>query len=134
MSFLNKIKDDIESDLLTTTYPTLRTKFKKVIYEDPDENVVIYQKYFGLNNYNTDLSQIYLIDENKQIKRLNYYLFSDDIKQIKFYNNNIIIITESDEKKIFKKNYWIKYYYIWDTLKKIFLCKNEMFNCYYLQI
>ena len=134
MDFLNKIRDDIESDLLTSTYPTLKNKFKKVSYEDSNGDILMYQKYFGLNNYNIDLSLIYLIDENQQKKQLNYYLFLDDIEQIKFYNKTIIIIDKADNKRIFKKNYWYKYYYFWDSIKKMLNCKNNILDCYYVEI
>ena len=134
MDFLNKIRDDIELDLLTTTYPGLRSKFKKVVYEDSDEDILVYQRYFGINNYNIDLSKIHLIDEKKQKKQLNYYLFLEDVKQIKFYNKTIIIIDKYDDKRIFKKNYMLKYYYIWNTIKKILTCKNDILNCYYTEI
>ena len=134
MDFLNKMRDDIESDLLTSTYPTLKNKFKKVIYEDSNLDILIYQKYFGLNNYNIDLSLIYLIDENKQKKQLNYYLFLDDIEQIKFYNKTIIIIDKDDNKRIFKKNYWYKYYYFWNYIKKMLNYKNNILDCYYVEI
>jgi hypothetical protein len=134
MDFLNKIRDDIELDLLTTTYPGLRSKFKKVVYEDSDEDILVYQRYFGINNYNIDLSKIHLIDEKKQKKQLNYYLFLEDVKQIKFYNKTIIIIDKYEDKRIFKKNYMLKYYYIWNTIKKILTCKNDNLNCYYTEI
>ena len=134
MDFLNKIRDDIESDLLTSTYPTLKNKFKKVSYEDSNKDILMYQKYFGLNNYNIDLSLIYLIDENQQKKQLNYYLFLDDVEQIKFYNKTIIIIDKDDNKRIFKKNYWYKYYYFWDSIKKMLNCKNNILDCYYVEI
>ena len=134
MDFLNKIRDDIESDLLTSTYPTLKSKFKKVVYEDSNGDILMYQKYFGLNNYNIDLSLIYLIDENQQKKQLNYYLFLDDIEQIKFYNKTIIIIDKDDNKRIFKKNYWYKYYYFWNSIKKMLNCKNNILDCYYVEI
>jgi hypothetical protein len=134
MDFLNKMRDDIESDLLTSTYPTLKNKFKKVIYEDSNLDILIYQKYFGLNTYNIDLSLIYLIDENKQKKQLNYYLFLDDVEQIKFYNKTIIIIDKDDNKRIFKKNYWYKYYYFWNSIKKMLNYKNNILDCYYVEI
>ena len=94
----------------------------------------MYQKYFGLNSFNIDLSLIYLINEDKEKKQLNYYLFSDNIEQIKFYNKTIIIIDKEDNKRIFKKNYWYKYYYFWDSIKKILNCKNNILDCYYVEI
>ena len=60
MSYLEKIKMDIYDDLLTSTYPSLRDKMKKVIYEDENKDIVLFQRYFGLNIYNKDLSDIYL--------------------------------------------------------------------------
>ena len=84
MSFLHKIKDDLENDLLTSTYQFLGNKLKKIIYEESDPDVVVFQRFFGSNIYNVDLSKIYLIDDKSSKKLLTYYLFQDNIINITF--------------------------------------------------
>ena len=133
MNFLEMVKEDVFNDLLTSDYPSLKEKLKKIIYEDENKEIVIFQKYFGLNQYNKDLSEIYLIDYINNKKQLNYYLYLDNITQIKMYNNYIILIDIEGDKRVFKQNFYAKYYYLSETLRKIF---NNNFNvdCYYKEI
>jgi hypothetical protein len=133
MSFLEKIKEDVFNDLLTTTFPLLKDKLKKVFYEDEDGEFLLFQKYFGLNQYNKDLSEIYLIDRDKNKKQLNYYLISEDIYKIKFYNKSIVLIDIEGEKRLFKQNYYYKYYYLFNTLNKLFN-NNYNIECYYKEL
>ena len=49
------------------------------------------------------------------------------------YNNYIILIDIEGEKRVFKQNNYLKYYYILDTFKKIFN-NNLNLNCYYKEI
>ena len=58
MNFLDRIREDVYNDLLTSDYPFLKEKLKKIIYEDENKEIIIFQKYFGLNQYNKDLSEI----------------------------------------------------------------------------
>ena len=133
MNFLDRIREDVYNDLLTSDYPFLKEKLKKIIYEDENKEIIIFQKYFGLNQYNKDLSEIYLIDYENKKKQLNYYLYLNEIIQIKMYNNYIILIDIEGEKRVFKQNNYLKYYYILDTFKKIFN-NNLNLNCYYKEI
>jgi len=134
MNFLERIKEDVYNDLLTSDYPSLKERLKKIIYEDENKEMIIFQKYFGMNQYNKDLSEIYLIDYTNNKKQLNYYLFSDNIVQIKMYNNYIILIDIEGDKRIFKQNYYLKYFYISNTLKKIFNSNTDFLDCYYKEI
>ena len=131
MSFLEKIKEDVFNDLLITTFPLLKDKLKKVFYED--EEFLLFQKYFGLNQYNKDLSEIYLIDKDKNKKQLNYYLISEDVYKIKFYNKSIVLIDIEGGKRLFKQNYYYKYYYLFNTLNKLFN-NNYNIECYYKEL
>jgi hypothetical protein len=134
MNFLGRIKEDVYNDLLTSDYPSLKERLKKIIYEDENKELIIFQKYFGMNQYNKDLSEIYLIDYTNNKKQLNYYLFSDNIVQIKMYNNYIILIDIEGDKRIFKQNYYLKYFYISNTLKKIYNSNTNFLDCYYKEI
>jgi hypothetical protein len=133
MNFLERIKEDVYNDLLTSDYPSLKEKLKKIIYEDENKEIVIFQKFFGLNQYNKDLSEIYLVDYENKKKQLNYYLYLDNIVQIKMYNNYVILVDIEGDKRVFKQNYYLKYYYLPETLKKIFN-NNLNLNCYYKEI
>jgi hypothetical protein len=115
MELLKKIQDDIENDYITSDYPFLKDKFKKIYFKE--DAYLDFQVYFGYNMYNIDLSNCYLIDNYKHKRPLNSYLFDDDIIKIKIYKNTIIIYDKNEEKTIFKKQHFI-YNWLYSLCKK----------------
>lgn len=94
-------------------------------------NKTVLQNYIGLNEYNLDYSNSYLINKNGSKKQLNWYLFKEEGIVIKCINNYIIIEDiVNNNSKIFKLiNSPIKNLYF--NLKK-FYNDNLSWRCRFL--